>query len=79
MGFISRNYTDLGNYGDRNNAPKESLRLYCWCRGKNNIGLLEAVRLSANLVCEMRKTKAAVLIIGKNSFLPGFGNCYIRF
>jgi hypothetical protein len=79
MGFISRNYRRLGDYGDRDSAPKESLRLYCWCRGKHNIVLLETVRLSANLVCEMRKTRAAVLIIGKNFTLPGVGHCYIRF
>jgi len=79
IGFISRNYKRLGNYADKKSALKECLRLYCWCRGKQEIGLREVVHLSATLVCEMRKTKAAWLLIGKNSSLPGIDNCYICF
>jgi len=71
MGFISRNYRLLGNYAYRYSASKESLRLYCWCRGKHDIDMRELVHLSANLVYDMRKAKATVLIIGKNSSLPG--------
>lgn len=71
MGFISKNNRSVRNYGDRNSTPKTLLLLPREAR----LGLREAVRLSANLVCEMRNTKAAGMIMGKNSSLRGIGDC----